>query len=67
MINAAQKRRIETYLAGAAADRLETLASGTIVNYAPKGGYYVPPTLIGRPPENHGSSRKRSSARCSRR
>jgi aldehyde dehydrogenase (NAD+) len=53
MINATQKRRIESYLAGAAADRLETLASGTIVKYAPKGGYYVPPTLIGRAPENH--------------
>ena len=53
MINAAQKRRIETYLAGASADRLKTLATGTIVKDAPKGGYYVPPTLIGRPPENH--------------
>ncbi len=53
MINASQKRRIETYLAGASADRLKTLATGTIVKEAPKGGYYVPPTLIGRPPENH--------------
>ena len=53
MINAAQKRRIETYLAGASADRLKTLASGTIVKDAPKGGYYVRATFIGRPPENH--------------
>ena len=53
MINAAQKRRIETYLAGASADRLKTLATGTVVKDAPKGGYYVSPTLIGTPPENH--------------
>ncbi|MFI5010750.1 MAG: aldehyde dehydrogenase family protein [Hyphomicrobiales bacterium] len=53
MINAAQKRRVETYLAAASADHLATLATGTIVPDAPKGGYYVPPTLIGRPPENH--------------
>jgi len=50
MINATQKRRVETYLSGAAADHLPTLAKGSIVSDAPKGGYYVAPTLIGQAP-----------------
>jgi aldehyde dehydrogenase (NAD+) len=50
MINATQKRRVETYLSGAAADHLPTLARGSIVSDAPKGGYYVAPTLIGQAP-----------------
>jgi aldehyde dehydrogenase (NAD+) len=53
MINATQKRRIESYLEAASADRLVTLAMGSIAEDAPKGGYYVPPTLIGRPPRDH--------------
>ncbi len=53
MINAVQKRRVESYLDAASADHLATLAKGSIVEDAPKGGYYVRPTLIGRAPENH--------------
>ena len=53
MINAAQKRRVESYLSAASADHLETVASGTIVKDAPKGGFYVPPTLIGHAPATH--------------
>jgi len=53
MINANQKRRVEAYLAGAAADHLATLATGTVVSDAPKGGYYVRPTLIGAAPETN--------------
>ncbi|SEE17807.1 aldehyde dehydrogenase (NAD+) [Rhizobiales bacterium GAS191] len=53
MINANQKRRVEAFLSTASADHLTTVAAGSIVADAPKGGYYVAPTLIGRPPESH--------------
>jgi aldehyde dehydrogenase (NAD+) len=53
MINATQKRRVESFLEMASADHLATLATGSVVEDAPRGGYYVPPTLIGMPPRNH--------------
>ncbi len=53
MINATQKRRVESHLQTAAADHLATLATGSIVEDAPKGGYYVSPTLIGMAPRDH--------------
>lgn len=53
LISAAQKKRVETYLATAAADRIETLATGRLDERAPTTGYYVPPTLLGRVPPAH--------------
>ncbi len=58
LISAAQKQRVETYLARAAADNIETLATGRLDERAPRTGYYVPPTLLDRVPPTHALARE---------
>ncbi len=53
VINPIQKRRIETYLDRAHADRLAVLGEGKIVPDAPAGGYYVQPTFLSDVPTDH--------------
>ena len=53
VVNAAQKSRIEGYLAMAERDGLPVLAQGSIGTNVPPGGYYVRPTLIGDVPPDH--------------
>jgi len=53
VINAGQKKRIDGYLDRAAGDGLKPLARGTIAANAPKGGYYVAPTLVADVPPSH--------------
>ena len=53
MINAKQKARVESFLAGAKRDKLTFLAEGAIAATAPAGGFYVKPTLIGDVPRGN--------------
>lgn len=50
MINPAQKRRVEGFIARARAEGLTTLAEGQIHPEAPKDGWYVAPVLFGPVP-----------------
>jgi aldehyde dehydrogenase (NAD+) len=47
MINAAQKRRVENYIAAAAEAGIEVVARGSIHVDAPVNGFYVAPVLFG--------------------
>lgn len=51
VINAAQKSRIEGYLARA--NGLPVAGHGSIASNAPPGGFYVPPTLLADVPPDH--------------
>lgn len=53
VINAAQRRKIETYQRMARREKLPILAEGSFGTNLPVGGYYVKPTLIGDVPTNH--------------
>lgn len=53
LINAAQKQRVDGFLAEARRDGLPILAEGRIAADAPEGGFYVAPTLIDQVPETH--------------
>jgi len=53
VINPIQKQRIEGYLEHARTDRIATLAEGNVIADAPKGGFYVKPTLLGDVPADH--------------
>jgi aldehyde dehydrogenase (NAD+) len=52
MINARQRSRVESFLAGAQASGLQPMARGNIDEAAPQGGFYVAPTLFGDVPRN---------------
>ncbi|WP_036813327.1 aldehyde dehydrogenase family protein [Phyllobacterium sp. UNC302MFCol5.2] len=47
VINPAQKRRIDSYVAGAVEAGIEIVARGSIAAAAPAAGYYVAPVLFG--------------------
>jgi aldehyde dehydrogenase (NAD+) len=53
VINAAQKRRVASYLDLAKRDGLRILGEGRIAPNVPPGGFYVTPTLIGDVPPDH--------------
>ena len=53
MINAKQKARVEGYLARAERDGVKTVAEGSVDADAPKGGFYVTPTLFGDVPRDN--------------
>jgi len=53
LINAKQKQRVEEFLARAEKDNLPILAQGRLADNLPRGGHYVPPTLIDRVPADH--------------
>jgi aldehyde dehydrogenase (NAD+) len=53
VVNATQKRRIESYLQIAQQDGLPILAQGAIGTNVPPDGFYVRPTLIGDVPPGH--------------
>jgi len=53
LIRDTQLARVEEFLAGARADGIATVARGTVVADAPKGGYYVAPTLLRDVPLDH--------------
>ena len=46
LISAAQKSRVETYIARGRADGLAVAAQGAIASNAPAGGHFLPPTLF---------------------
>jgi aldehyde dehydrogenase (NAD+) len=50
MVNAAQKRRVEGFVARAREAGLPVLAEGRIAEGAPAGGFYVKPALFGPVP-----------------
>jgi aldehyde dehydrogenase (NAD+) len=53
VINQQQKSRVDGYLERAAKDGLTPAARGAMAPNAPKGGYYVLPTLVGDVPPQH--------------
>ncbi len=53
LISTRQKEIVEHYLGVAREDRLSIAAEGSIVPDAPKGGYYVRPTLLGGVASGH--------------
>jgi aldehyde dehydrogenase (NAD+) len=53
LINAAQHRRVHTYLARARSDGVREMAEGTVALDAPAGGFYLPPVFLG--PVSHDS------------
>jgi aldehyde dehydrogenase (NAD+) len=46
LISAAQKSRVEAYIARGCKDGLAVAAQGTIASNAPAGGHFLPPTLF---------------------
>ena len=53
MVNADQKRRVEGFAARAREAGVPMFAEGRVVADAPKGGYYVKPTLFGPVPRGN--------------
>ncbi len=53
VVNATQKKRIESYLDLARRDGLKILAQGEFGTNLPPNGFYVKPTLIGDVPPDH--------------
>ena len=53
MVNADQKRRVEGFAARAREAGVPMIAEGRVVADAPKGGYYVKPTLFGPVPRGN--------------
>ena len=53
LINARQQERVSGYLAQGERDGLRVAACGLVVGDAPRGGYYVPPTLLIDVPAGH--------------
>ncbi|HEX6362829.1 MAG TPA: aldehyde dehydrogenase family protein, partial [Albitalea sp.] len=54
LINAAQKQRVEGFIRQALDSGIPLLAQGTVAEGVAPGGYYVPPTLFGPVPREHG-------------
>ncbi|MBN9544200.1 MAG: aldehyde dehydrogenase family protein [Alphaproteobacteria bacterium] len=46
LISAAQKKRVESYIARGRGDGLAVVAEGAIASNAPSGGHFLPPTLF---------------------
>jgi aldehyde dehydrogenase (NAD+) len=53
MINAAQQKRVESYLGRARSSGLREVAEGTVALDAPAGGYYVAPAFFAPVPHEH--------------
>ncbi len=53
LINAAQKERVEGFIAQARESGIPVLAQGRVADGVPAGGYYVAPTLFGPVPRDH--------------
>lgn len=53
LINAAQKQRVEGFIARAKASGIPVLAEGRVADGVPPGGYYVAPVLFGPVPRGH--------------
>ncbi|MFO1330147.1 MAG: aldehyde dehydrogenase family protein [Rubrivivax sp.] len=53
LINAAQKQRVEGFIAEARAAGIPVIAQGRVADGVHPGGYYVPPTMFGRVPRDH--------------
>jgi aldehyde dehydrogenase (NAD+) len=53
LINARQKKRVETFIARASAEGLPLLARGSVANGVPAEGYFVAPALFGSVPRNN--------------
>ncbi len=53
LIRASQLERVRGFLAQAERDGIATIARGTVVADAPRGGYYAPPTLLRDVPSAH--------------
>jgi aldehyde dehydrogenase (NAD+) len=53
LINAAQRDRVQGYIAQARASGIPVLAQGRIADGVPAGGYYVAPILFGPVPRDH--------------
>ena len=53
LIRASQRARVEGFLADAARDGIGVAARGTIAADAPRGGYFVAPTLLRDVPADH--------------
>ncbi len=53
LINAAQKQRVEAFIAQARESGIPVLAQGRVAEGVPAGGYYVAPTLFGPVPREH--------------
>jgi aldehyde dehydrogenase (NAD+) len=53
MINAKQQARVQNFLARAKQDGIKIVAEGSIDAGAPKGGFYVTPTLLGEVPRDN--------------
>jgi aldehyde dehydrogenase (NAD+) len=58
LMNAAQLRRVQRYIANARADGIPVLAEGSIAAGAPPSGYYVKPTVFGPVPRDHALARE---------
>ena len=53
LIRASQRARVEDFLAHAARDGIRVVAQGAVAADAPRGGYYVAPTLLRDVPATH--------------
>jgi aldehyde dehydrogenase (NAD+) len=53
LISERQKRIVQGYLDRAAADGLEVVARGRLIEEAPAGGHYLAPALVAAPPSSH--------------
>ena len=53
LINAAQKERVEGFIARAMASGIPVLAQGQVAAGVPAGGFYVAPTVFGPVPRDH--------------
>ena len=53
LINAAQKERVESFIAQARESGIPVLAQGRVAEGVPAGGYYVAPTMFGPVPRDH--------------
>ncbi len=58
MISAAQKNRVDGYVAAARNSGIPVLAEGRLADGLPNGGFYVTPTLFGPVPRDHGLARE---------
>jgi aldehyde dehydrogenase (NAD+) len=53
LIRASQRERVQGFLADAARDGIRVEAQGSVASDAPRGGYYVAPTLLRDVPPTH--------------
>jgi aldehyde dehydrogenase (NAD+) len=53
VISAAQKHRVEGFIARSARDGVNIVGQGAVAEGAPAGGYFVPPVAYGQVPRGH--------------